>query len=129
MKTSTKPRTFAERFQIGATLVPPFAVLWLASRKGWVPLPPVICLAAMPVAVLIGMALPGVFAPWHRFVSAVQSKVGRFILRIVLLAVFYLAVTPLGLLLRLSGKRFLDTADKGGSWVRSRPYGSLRDQF
>ncbi len=122
-------RSFPERFQIGASLIPPIALAWIAARKGWLPLDPRWCLAAMPVAVGVGMLLPGVFAGWHRLFSRVQSAVGRCLLAVLLRVVFLVAVLPIGLLMRARGRSFLKAPDGVSYWQPAKPPGSLRNQF
>lgn len=124
-----RPATLRDRFAIGASLLPPVALLMLAGRWGWVPIRPVACLVAMPVVLGIGMAFPGVFAPWHRRLSRIRSWLGGRLVFLLLLAVHGLAVIPLALLMRLFGQRPVDRARSGSSWVRSKGYGSLRDPF
>ena len=41
------------RFQIGASLIPPFALLYIASRAGWIPIDRKVWLATMPIALLV----------------------------------------------------------------------------
>lgn len=83
----------------------------------------------MPLALLLGMALPAAFAPWHRLFTRIQSRVGRGFLAGLLYMVFFLAVTPLAFILKFTGKRFIDSGTTGSSWIPARPHGSLRDQF
>lgn len=118
-----------QRFRIGASLIPPFALLWLAARKGWIPADPRWPLFAMPAALLAGFLFPAVFAPWHRGFERVQSAVGRRIVAVLLGLAWLLVVLPVGLVLRLSGKRFLESAPRDSHWVPARPYGSLLDGF
>jgi hypothetical protein len=121
--------TFKERFQIGASLIPPFALLWIATRAGWLHAPAVLCLAAMPAAVILGMLLPRVFAGWHRVFSAAQRWVGNRLLRVLLAIVFLLTILPIGLWLRLRGRSFLEHASADSYWTPARPPGSLKNQY
>lgn len=127
MNTPSLP--LGERFRIGASLIPPFALLWVASRRGWIPLNPWWCLAAMPLALLTGLLLPSAFAGWHRGFSRVQSWIGHRVITVLLGMVFILVVLPVGLIFRLRGRSFLELPPGESYWKPARPPGSLRDQF
>jgi hypothetical protein len=118
-----------ERFRIGASLTPPFALLWLASRRGWVPFNSWWCLAALPGALLLGMLWPQAFAGWHRGFSAAQAWLGRRIFMGLLGLVFIFVLAPFGWILRRSGRSFLEGPPADSYWKPARPPGSLRDQF
>lgn len=129
MSASPDARSLRDRFVIGASLLPPVALLMLAARWGWVPVPAWVFLTCMPPVLAVGMLLPQVFEPWHRRVSRGQAWLGRRLVFGLLLGVYVLAVVPIGFLMRRSGKNPLDLSRSGGSWVRSKGYGSLRDPF
>ena len=118
-----------DRFSIGASLLPPVALLMLAARWGWVAVSPRNCLLAMPLVLGLGMLLPAVFEPWHRWLSRVQAWCGRRLVFGVLLGVYALALVPIAFLMRWAGQRPLDLSRSGSSWVKSKGYGSLRDPF
>lgn len=119
----------ALRFRIGASLIPPFALLWLGARKGWIPLDPRWPLFAMPAALAIGFLLPAAFASWHIAFERLQAAVGRRIVAGLLALVWCTVILPVGLLLRLFGKRFLETRPRESHWNPARPHGSLLDGF
>lgn len=127
--TNPAPRSLRERFEIGAALIPPLALLWIAGRKGWLPVGSQWQLVAMPIAVAIGMLLPQVFAGWHRGFSRVQSWLGRRLLVALLGLIFILAVLPVGLWMRLRGRSFLEPPGGDSYWVKPSPPGSLKNQF
>ena len=122
-------RSFRDRFAIGASLIPPVALLMIANRAGWVPGSPRVYLTVMPVAVGLGMLFPTLFEPWHRGFSRMRSWLGGRLVFLLLLGVYGIAVVPLAFLMRLFGKRPLDVARSGSSWVQSKGHGSLRDPF
>lgn len=126
---SPQTRTVGERFQIGASLVPPFALLWLAARKGWMPGDPRLYLLTMLAVAIVGWVIPSPFVPWHRGVSRVQSWLGRKALALLLGMVFVAVVLPVGLLYRLTGKSFIASTPGESLWKPARTSGSLRDQF
>ena len=123
------PMSLGERFRIGASLIPPFAIVWMMSRADWVPVRPFICFFGMPLALGIGMAFPKWFAAWHRGFSAVQSWIGRRLVAGLLGLVFVLVVVPVAFVLRLAGRDFLDRGKSDSYWAPSRPPGSLKNQF
>jgi len=126
-----KPPTYStgERLRIGASLLPPFALLWLACRKDWISLDPRGALFAMPIALAFGFLLPAHFAPWHRVVEKAQSWIGRRLVFALLSLVWIVVLLPTGLVLRALGKRFLDPGRRESYWESARPPGSLRDGF
>ena len=78
-------RSFRDRFAIGASLIPPVALLMIANRAGWVPGSPRAFLAGMPVAVGLGMLFPTLFEPWHRGFSRMRSWLGGRLVFLLLL--------------------------------------------
>ncbi len=59
------------------------------------------------------LALPKIFFPAFKLIMAVTNKIGSFLFLVISAAVFFLLLTPLSLLMRLFGKKFLQ--------VRRRP--------
>jgi len=118
-----------QRFEVGASLLPPVALGWLAARAGWLSVPPGWLLAAMPAVLAIGMGFPGPFMGWHQGVRRVQAWIGRHLLAALLGLVFLLVLLPIGWLLRLRGRSFLEAPSGDSFWTPSRPPGSLRDPF
>ncbi|MFA5146651.1 MAG: SxtJ family membrane protein [Candidatus Omnitrophota bacterium] len=77
-------------------------------------------------AVLFGIpaaALPAVLLPLQKAWMAFSVVIGFFMSRLVLALLFYGVVTPIGLLMRLTGKDILDERiDRGkGSYWQDRP--------
>ncbi|MFO1457953.1 MAG: hypothetical protein U1G08_00990 [Verrucomicrobiota bacterium] len=128
---ATSRPSLTERFETGASLVPPFAILWLAARKGWMPAEPRWGLVAMGIALAVGMLVPHPFQGWRRWLQSLQLWLGRRIIRQLLALIFLLIVVPFGLLLRLRRKSFLEhnSPDAESFWLPARPPGSLRDPF
>lgn len=109
--------------------MPPFALLWVAARRGWVSVHPGYCLAAMLVALLVGTLMPGTFAQWHQGMTRVQSWIGQRLVGVLLGLVFIGVLLPLGMLFRLRGRSFMDAPTADSYWKPARAPGSLRDQF
>jgi hypothetical protein len=126
---SRKKHPVVERLRIGASLLPPCALLWWCCRRGWVPFDPHLAVWTLPAALATGFLWPAPFLPWHRRVESVRSWLGGLLLRLLLLLVWIAAILPVGLALRLAGKRFLDPGKREGYWQPARPFGSLRDGF
>jgi hypothetical protein len=91
-------------------------LLWKESSLHWVFFG---CGAGMA---LLGLALPIVLLPLQKVWMLLAGLLGWVMSRIILSVTFYLVVTPMGLVARLFGKRFLDTRfDKGaGSYWQVR---------
>ena len=65
-------------------------------------------LAAGAVFLVLGQFLPGVSKPVYRLWMGLAFCLGWFNTRLILIVVYYLVVTPIGLAARLLGKDFLD---------------------
>ena len=57
---------------------------------------------------LFGLVMPGLLKPVYKTWMTLAGVMGWFMTRIILIVLFYLVVTPIGLLMRLSGKDFLE---------------------
>lgn len=60
------------------------------------------------VLVVLGAVWPAVLKPLQKVWMTLAVLMGWFMTRVLLSALFYLAITPLGLILRLTGKDLLD---------------------
>ena len=56
----------------------------------------------------LGLILPKLLKPFHKLWMTLAILLGWLMTRIILTILFYLVVTPIGLLARLSGKDFLN---------------------
>jgi hypothetical protein len=109
-------RSFA--FTVGTVLLA--LALWLAFR-GSVPGFRWAAGAAGAALVLGGLVAPSRLAPIHRAWMSLAFSLGWFVSRLVLTAIFLLVVTPIALVGRLVGKRFLETRPDPGAtsyWIR-----------
>jgi hypothetical protein len=103
--------------------------LWLGLRAGLdappgtVPLPTLVAAfgaGLLAVALVVPRRLRFVYRAW----MAVALTLGWFTSRLLLVAIFALVVTPIGLVARLSGKRFLELKpDRAAAsyWTRRDP--------
>lgn len=57
---------------------------------------------------VIGLAAPILLKPIHKIWMSLAVLLGWFMTRVILIVLFYLVVTPIGLLARLCGKDFLN---------------------
>ena len=60
------------------------------------------------IFIALGLLFPAVFKPFQKIWMAIAAILGFFMSRIILFLLFYLAITPIGLLTRLLGKDILD---------------------
>lgn len=69
---------------------------------------------------LLGLVVPILLRPIHKVWMTLAILMGWLMTRVILSVLFYLVVTPIGLLARLFGKDFLDTEfEKSGNsyWI------------
>ncbi|MHC4165709.1 MAG: SxtJ family membrane protein [Planctomycetota bacterium] len=57
---------------------------------------------------LLGIAVPNLLRPVYKMWMTLAGIMGWFMTRIILIVLFYLVATPIGLLMRLLGKDFLE---------------------
>ena len=62
-----------------------------------------------PVFLILGLAAPVVLRPVHKVWMSLAHVLGWIMTRVILSLLFFLGVTPVGVLGRLFGKKFLDT--------------------
>ena len=73
------------------------------------------------VLVLLAAAAPDALGPVHRGWMSLARLLGRVNTALFLFLVFYLLLTPLGLVLRLAGRDELDRRRRGASTWRPYP--------
>jgi hypothetical protein len=105
-------------------------LLWQGHRMGWA------CVAAAAILALLAALAPRALHGANRLWFAFGMLLARIVNPIVLGALFYLAVTPLGLLMRAFGKRPLRLRFEPAAptyWLERNPRGpapeSMREQF
>ncbi len=95
-------------------------LLWHGFAAGWW------LLAAGALLGFWGFAWPARLVPLYRLWMGLAVVLGALVSRLLLALVFYLTVTPIGLLARMAGKDFLDLrrGDRPSYWQRrpAAPY-------
>ena len=84
------------------------------------------------IFLLIGLLWPSLLAPIYKVWLAVAKFMGTLITKIILIILFYLVITPIGLLLRLFGKDFLKLRfDKNGNsyWIKQQSSSHNKSQY
>jgi len=79
---------------------------------------------------VIGSVFPLLFRPVYRIWMALAIILGWIVTRVILIIVFYAVLTPIGLVARLFGKRFLQPGPDPGQrsyWVR-RSHDEMADR-
>ena len=88
--------------------------------------------------VLLGLLAPGALKPLQKIWMGLGLVLGFFVSRIILAIIFFGVITPIGLLMKLSGKDILDKRmDKGKAsyWLpradakQARPKASYENQY
>ena len=115
-----------KKFAIGVAII-----LTLVAAVQWylaVELYPYFLISAC-VILLSGLLIPVVIKPLFILFSYIGFVLGWIMTRIILSLLFYLVFTPIGLVLKLTGKKLLDTAahDNRESYWIERPEGEGMD--
>ena len=79
-----------------------------------------------------GLTLPLILTPLHKIWMTLAILMGWFATRLIMILLFYLVVTPIGLLTRLCGKDFLDTKFKknvNSYWIPRKEIKSERSNY
>jgi glucan phosphoethanolaminetransferase (alkaline phosphatase superfamily) len=129
--SSIEPAAPARRQLVtfGVTMAAAFALLTAVRiwRRGF----DRAAMSAMIVAGLFALAallIPAALAPVHRWWMRLAEILGWINTRIILVVIFFLIVTPLGLLMRLFRRNPLESAGKGGSHWTEPPRSSYGDR-
>jgi polyferredoxin len=113
----------SEPGRFGLTVGTAFAVLGIVSwARGHVTAPQVLWALGVPL-IVIALVAPSVLRPVQRVWMGAATVLGAVNTRIILSAVFFLLLTPLGLVRRLfSDPLRRSLGDRSGSqWVRREP--------
>ena len=104
--------------------------LWKGYAWGWV------CAAIAVVLAIVGLVAPQALAGANRMWFGLGMLLARIVNPIVIGIMFFLVITPIGLMMRAAGKRPLSLrfdARAPTYWIERKPIGpppeSMRDQF
>lgn len=121
ISTSELPRRTITSF----ALIVSGALLAIAAYQRWRGAPPWVVLALVSIAVVLSL-LSAVAPAWLRPVYRGWMRVGEVLgwinTRIILTLVFFLVVTPIGLLMRLFGRSPIATAKRDSYWTDVEPH-------
>jgi len=81
---------------------------------------------------ILGFIFPSVLRPIYMIWMLLAYFIGGVISRIILTVLFYVVLTPIGLVLRLFGKDFLDQKfekNRKSYWVKKELSGHTKDQY
>ena len=121
-KSKFNNKTEWKKFAIGLAII-----LSVVASVQWfldVQLYPYFLLSAF-VILLFGLLIPIVIKPLFILFSYLGFVLGWVMTRVILSLLFYLVFTPIGLVLKLTGKRLLDTSlseNQASYWIE-RPKG------
>ena len=101
-KTSEELRKFG--LTLGSALIVLGALLWLIGRDR----SPGLCALAGALLVALGYGAPRALAPVERAWMKLGLLLGGVVTRVLLVVFFFLVVTPVAVIARLTGKRFLE---------------------
>ena len=80
----------------------------------------------------LAILAPQLLRPVERVWMSIAGAMGWVMTRVVLTLLFYIAITPIGLLTRLAGKRFLDLGMDGEAesyWIRRSRTRRAREEY
>jgi len=114
-------------------LIGPAVIIGILRWRGVIP--NTVLIAALALFALVALcvwARPRWFRGYYRFMTRLAFYLAQVFGTIVLVALFFLVLTPFGWLLRLCGKDFLQLKsppDQQTCWQAARPDSSLEDMF
>jgi len=118
---STVSKSELRRFglTVGGAFVLLGAVSWYRGHE----IPPRVLWTAGGLLIVPGLLVPSLLGPVHRGWMAFAMALGHFNTRVILTALFYVVLTPIGLVMRL----FKDPLNRsmkpagGSDWIRREP--------
>ena len=81
---------------------------------------------------ILGFILPSVLRPVYRIWMLLAYLIGGIVSRVILTVLFYVVLTPTGLVLRLFGKDVLDQRfekDRESYWIKKDLSGHTKEQY
>ena len=95
---------------IGGVLGVLASLFWWKGSCTW---PYLVCASGLFLAA--GVLLPSILAPVYKVWMMFAEVLGWIMTRVLLVVLFYLVITPIGVFARLFGKKFLDVRWRDGS--------------
>ena len=102
--------------------------LFLWRHKGYHPY----LLVVSAVFFIFGITLPVILKPIQKVWMSIAILMGFVMTRVILIVLFYLVVTPIGLLAKLFGKDFLDlkfNRNADSYWIARKANGFERSEY
>ncbi len=121
ISTSELPRRTITSF----ALIVSGALLAIAAYQRWRGAQPWVVIALVSIAavlLLLAAVAPSLLRPVYRGWMHVGEALGWLNTRIILTLVFFLVVTPIGLLMRLFGRSPIATAKRDSYWTDVEPH-------
>jgi len=81
------------------------------------------------ILILFGVFYPNILKPVNKVWMTLALILGWFMSRVILIILFYLVLTPVGLIAKLSGKHFLDLKidkERTSYWVKRKKKSSTK---
>lgn len=107
--------------------------MWMRQRAGEEVLvgPETYVLGGLAAVLFVGLAIPATFPHFYLGVMRTLSIVGFIISNLVLTLTYYIPISLMGIVLRMTGKDFLDwrRVDKKPSWHKHRRHVERRSYF
>ncbi len=122
-------RSFGLTFAAVFTVIAALPLLHGRAPRWWVLIPAVVMVA-------LALTRPAILAPFNRWWARFGQILHKIVNPLILGLMFFLIITPIGLLMRVLGKRSMRTGPEPGAasyWVLREPPGpdpkSMRRQF
>lgn len=131
LRLKEDPKEWRKRAALGA--FGPAVILVVLSWRGVISNTSFLALlAVMALAVLCAWIRPGLFRGYYRFTTRLGFYATQFVGKAVLALLFFVVITPFGLLLRGMGKDLLQlksSRDKTSFWRPAKKDSSLDSMF
>ena len=101
-------------FSVGGVLLLIAAALFFFGKNSWM-----IFGSIGGLLIALGLAVPELLKPLQKIWMALVLVLGFFMSRVILSLIFYLVLTPIGLIAKLTGKKFLEleiSKDRKSYW-------------
>jgi len=107
---STRRKSLEFGLTVGIAFIVLTAMLFRLRNEAY---PYTLCIGI--ALILAGLAKPRLLGPVQRLWTGASTAVGWVMTRVILCAVFFAIITPIGLALRLFGKELLDVKTDGSA--------------